>query len=164
MCSRFVQFFQLYYTVVLLNTGNVLFLLRNKVCKLMRFQQSQVPSWYSMGVFYLWSAGELAINPHLFVRDRRSAEQADGADDREVPVSNAEWDGGGQRLHHFIFCSPGLESIICLSGSANSDWWLLPFKSAGQAGLPLIAAHLQFTFPSHQVMLVLRGAWSLGKQ
>lgn len=50
----------------------------------------------------LLSAGELAPNTHLCVsvHDSRSAQQGDGADHREVPVSDA---GAQGWLHHCNF-------------------------------------------------------------
>jgi len=82
------------------------------------------------------SAGELAMNTHLSasVKYSRSAKQADGADDGEVPVSNTtsalptrRRDRGQTGGYTALFSDlpgsqprlPGLESTVCLSGSAK---------------------------------------------
>lgn len=81
-------------------------------------------------------AGELAINTHLpvSVNYSRSAKQADGADDGEVPVSDAtsalptpRRDGGRRGGYAASFSDlpgtpprlPDFESLVCLSGPAK---------------------------------------------
>lgn len=89
----------------------------------------------------LLSAGELATNTHLSmsVHYSRSALQGDGADDGEVPVSDA---GAGEAegwLHPWNFRLPqlssntaGFESAICRSGTAKFK----PFGSRQGLGDP----------------------------